>query len=262
MDILTGRSTIIRFQILSPSITEANLVISACLSRVPKLEAMIANQNTKNIIEDVFGISGSLFETMLVSASDVGTMEEGLPIEATNDLPSLFATTYIIADYGELVIEALTPPDWTDDDILYIDHQDVQPLVHVGAFRHRGIRDLHPAILNYIIFGIAECGQNFLAESGYPGYFDLISYYAEDLIDITNHLIMICIGPFKELLDKASITQRDFASYCNISWRTVEDWCTGRSNCKIYVRLLIAEQIGLMQRRKPCLYKYKQKQEN
>ncbi|MBQ4534883.1 MAG: helix-turn-helix domain-containing protein [Ruminococcus sp.] len=43
----------------------------------------------------------------------------------------------------------------------------------------------------------------------------------------------------KQLRTLSGMTQRQFSKYFGIPWRTLEDWETGKSECKTYIISLI-----------------------
>ena len=71
----------------------------------------------------------------------------------------------------------------------------------------------------------------------------------EEIVGICRQVTEICCCPFRELLKKAGVSQAEFCRRFFISRRTVDDWVSGKNRCKIYLRLLFAEKLGLIERR-------------
>lgn len=49
----------------------------------------------------------------------------------------------------------------------------------------------------------------------------------------------------REIVQHTGLTQAKFAQRFVIPLRTIENWCTGASECPSYTRLLLAKQCGL-----------------
>ena len=57
-----------------------------------------------------------------------------------------------------------------------------------------------------------------------------------------------CNRSVRDIVAAAGMTQRAFAERFCIPIRTVEDWCAGKRECSIYIRLMLQECIGLLRR--------------
>ena len=58
--------------------------------------------------------------------------------------------------------------------------------------------------------------------------------------------------PFRELLRAMGMTQTECSRRFEIPWRTVQNWAanspTERRECPVYVRLMMAELAGILER--------------
>lgn len=57
-----------------------------------------------------------------------------------------------------------------------------------------------------------------------------------------------CNRSVRDIVAAAGMTQRAFAERFCIPLRTVEDWCAGRRECALYMRLMMQECLGLLRR--------------
>lgn len=57
-----------------------------------------------------------------------------------------------------------------------------------------------------------------------------------------------CHRSVRDIVASAGMTQRAFAERFCIPLRTVEDWCTGKRECAVYLRLMMQECLGLLRR--------------
>ena len=57
-----------------------------------------------------------------------------------------------------------------------------------------------------------------------------------------------CHRSVRDIVASAGMTQRAFAERFCIPLRTVEDWCTGKRECAVYLRLMMQECLGILRR--------------
>ena len=57
-----------------------------------------------------------------------------------------------------------------------------------------------------------------------------------------------CRRSVKEIAADAGMSQRKLAERFCIPYRTVENWCCGKNACPLYIRLMMQEILGLLQR--------------
>lgn len=57
-----------------------------------------------------------------------------------------------------------------------------------------------------------------------------------------------CNRSVKDIASAAGLSQRKLAERFCIPYRTVEDWCAGKRECNIYIRLMMQECIGILRR--------------
>ena len=57
-----------------------------------------------------------------------------------------------------------------------------------------------------------------------------------------------CHRSVRDIVAAAGMTQRAFAERFCIPLRTVEDWCAGKRECSIYIRLMMQECLGILHR--------------
>lgn len=52
----------------------------------------------------------------------------------------------------------------------------------------------------------------------------------------------------KEIAAAAGMSQRKLAEHFCVPYRTMERWCSGQSECNLYIRLMMQECLGLFRR--------------
>ena len=67
-----------------------------------------------------------------------------------------------------------------------------------------------------------------------------------DMFEQLRTLWHVSNSPFKELLDRMGLTQTQCSTRFCIPLRTVQDWAGGRRTPPPYVRLMMAEAVGLL----------------
>ena len=85
----------------------------------------------------------------------------------------------------------------------------------------------------------------FLAEYGYPDWFDEISSDSGDVIDMLRNIHYVANLPMKDLI-KSFGTQQAFADRFCVPKRTVENWWQEKNDCPPYTKLMIADILGIL----------------
>lgn len=232
---------------LIPSIDEANTIIAHYMDRVPSLKTQTEEIAPNRIIQDFFGFSDSLFEEVLMVNAGIGYFSPRCKdYETDSDLPCRCKSRMFLWSIGQIRIRT----NLDIEEPLVILPDDIRQLRDTGAFPNRTISDLHPAVFNTLAEGFIDYGEDYVEEEGFPAWFRLISANNQNLKDILLQFKMICCGSFKDLIKAGGYNQSRFCEHFFISRRTVGDWCTGTRECRIYVRLMFAELMGLFERRK------------
>ena len=68
----------------------------------------------------------------------------------------------------------------------------------------------------------------------------------QNIIDDLYNIWDVVHMPTAEMRAKMGMTQREFAERFCISRRTIENWDSGRRECPLYLRLMMAEILGLL----------------
>ena len=275
-------ATLDRFPVLVPTIDEANILMGFHAGRAPELleiinsygadkendrllgdRADLARELLKEmdsrceepdepalkdwpyqdseLIQKLFGISPEKFEKAVLDASGVhiGSM---LPVKGED--PDLPGGRIVATPYG-FELQAMVPYCWEDTDALEISEEDIKELFKAGFIPRRTVKDLHPDVFSAIVNDFLEFGEDWMAEEGFPAWFHLISVDPEEMVRICEQLTWVLSCPFRDFLKKAGISQRGFSRRFFVNIRTVEDWCSGKNQCKVYLRLLFADKLGL-----------------
>lgn len=87
----------------------------------------------------------------------------------------------------------------------------------------------------------------YVAEYGYPNYFDDISSDFEEVVKILRQIHKAAHMSVKDIIKEANLTQAAFSQKFCIPKRTVEGWCMGERKCPDYIRLLICRQLGILE---------------
>lgn len=88
----------------------------------------------------------------------------------------------------------------------------------------------------------------YIAEYGYPEWFDEISPDAGEVARILGNIHDVAHMSIRDMLSKSGLTQQAFAYKFCVPLRTVENWATGKRNCADYDRLGFAERLGFIKR--------------
>ena len=242
-----------------PTFREADIVLTELLKdsertkgiRIAEELRSFLNRGGESIIRDYFGISPEKYERAVAGSPLIPEYCDPLSEMCGNDLPAVCGRSAITVCPDPCIYVYV--PYWWDEsaDFLEVERSDFREFRDRGLFPARTEKDLYPSVFNLIVRACDEFGKDWVAYEGYPQYFDLISLCPNEILDITGKITGICCGPFKDILKAAGLTQREFAKRFYISTRTVEEWCSGKNSCKIYIRLMFAELLGLIKRRYP-----------
>ena len=85
----------------------------------------------------------------------------------------------------------------------------------------------------------------FIAEYGYPDWFDEISPKIGEVIDILSNIHYVANLPMRDLI-KTYGSQQKFADRFCIPRRTVENWAMGSRPCPAYTKLMFAEILDVL----------------
>lgn len=89
--------------------------------------------------------------------------------------------------------------------------------------------------------------ETYIAEYGYPDYFDEISDDPEKVVAKLSEIHRLAHMSIRELIAAAGMTQAGFAKYFDIPLRTLENWCGGSRACKEYDKIMFAELLGIIE---------------
>lgn len=85
----------------------------------------------------------------------------------------------------------------------------------------------------------------YIAEYGYPEWFDEISTDASEAVRILGNIHDVAHMSVRDMISSSGLTQSAFAMRFCIPLRTVEDWATDKRKCADYIRLMFARSLGL-----------------
>lgn len=86
----------------------------------------------------------------------------------------------------------------------------------------------------------------YIAEYGYPDYFDEISNDANEVVRQLTEIHRIAHMTVREMIAAAGLNQTSFAKRFDIPLRTVQDWCGQRRQMPDYTKLMAAELLGMI----------------
>lgn len=92
------------------------------------------------------------------------------------------------------------------------------------------------------------CLQQYIAEYGYPVWFDDINQDVDEIVKILTDIHYVANCSMRQLVNDSSMTQAAFAERFCIPLRTLEDWVAGRRTPPPYVKLMMAELVGVIER--------------
>lgn len=87
----------------------------------------------------------------------------------------------------------------------------------------------------------------YIAEYGYPGWFDEISTDVSDVLHKLGNVHDVAHMSIRDILAVSGMTQAAFAEMFCIPLRTVEDWATGKRKCADYIRLMICRELKILE---------------
>lgn len=91
----------------------------------------------------------------------------------------------------------------------------------------------------------------YVHEYGYPEWFDEISQDSNQIIETLKFIHDIAHMSMRSIIEYTGLSQAKFAEKFCIPRRTVEDWARGVSQPPSYIRLMICQLLGLID--KDCL---------
>lgn len=86
----------------------------------------------------------------------------------------------------------------------------------------------------------------YIAEYGYPDWFERISSDEMEIIQILENIHDIAHMSVRDIISKSGLTQSAFSIRFCIPLRTVEDWATGKRKCVDYMRLMFCRDLGFL----------------
>ncbi len=88
----------------------------------------------------------------------------------------------------------------------------------------------------------------FVSEYGYPDWFDEISPDGDEAVKILRGIHRAVHMSIRDLINAIGMTQVAFARHFVIPLRTVENWAGGQRECPLYLKLLMAQDLGIFKR--------------
>ena len=89
----------------------------------------------------------------------------------------------------------------------------------------------------------AESEEMFISA---PGWADWMDEYGEDTDRLASDIYQVSHMTMLDLISASGLTKAAFSRRFLISLRTVENWVYGIHPCPIYVRMMIADLLGLV----------------
>ena len=77
---------------------------------------------------------------------------------------------------------------------------------------------------------------------------DESSEISTERIAVLGEIYEACHRSVRDIVAVSGLTQRAFAERFCIPLRTVEDWCAGKRECAVYLRLMMQECLGILHR--------------
>lgn len=117
----------------------------------------------------------------------------------------------------------------------------------------RSASDLHPNVCKRILDDIEKnilTGKESTVFNDYPEWWDLISTDEDECDEILSSFKFVCCADFKEFMQEMGVNRKQMSEMLRIPLRTIEDWRSGKSECKLYMRLMIAECLGYLKIRR------------
>lgn len=88
--------------------------------------------------------------------------------------------------------------------------------------------------------------ERYLAEYGYPEWFDEISQDVSEINKVLGNIHDIAHMSIRDMIAATGLSQAAFAARLCIPLRTVEDWAAGKRKCADYNRLSYARNLALI----------------
>lgn len=92
----------------------------------------------------------------------------------------------------------------------------------------------------------AENEEMFIAEQGWADWMDEYGEDTDRLVSDMRNIYQVSHMTMIDLLSASGLTKAAFSRRFLIPLRTVENWVSGIRPCPIYVRLMIADLLGLV----------------
>ena len=256
---------VVRIGALPPSIQMADVMLQRSIDRIPAMRAEIERTGTDkdHILEDFFGVTSEYYDENMAIAGLFGA-----PRCLKDRLHGKCGTSVFYPNISGISIYVESPEWGTDGYTLYLDNQDFRELCK--DFPERNVSDLYPIIFSSIEEGILDTHYYWLnsnrtkkdwypepqdwadlwiADEGYPLWFDLISQNPSDIFSIARKISRIMYSPFK-----------DFMAICGVSvdWLCAKFWLDSERAERMFsdenpfnlrMRFMFAELTGAISRR-------------
>ena len=85
----------------------------------------------------------------------------------------------------------------------------------------------------------------YIAEFGYPDYFDEISQDAAEIVQTLTEIHKLAHMTIRDIVDQSGMSQAAFAKAFDIPYRTVQDWRLGNRQVPEYIKIMILRLLGL-----------------
>lgn len=92
----------------------------------------------------------------------------------------------------------------------------------------------------------AENEEMFIAEQGWADWMDEYGEDTDRLVSDMRNIYQVSHMTMIDLLSASGLTKAAFSRRFLIPLRTVENWVSGIRPCPIYVRMMIADLLGLV----------------
>lgn len=92
----------------------------------------------------------------------------------------------------------------------------------------------------------AENEEMFIAEQGWADWMDEYGEDTDRIADDMRNIYKVAHMTVRDLISASGMTKAAFSRRFLIHLRTVENWVYGIHPCPIYVRLMIADLLGLV----------------
>ncbi len=86
----------------------------------------------------------------------------------------------------------------------------------------------------------------YIGEFGYPDYFNEISTDPDEVVKRLTEIHNLAHMSMSDVVKTSQFGISEFARYFDIPLHTVQNWVYGARACPEYVKLLVAENLGLI----------------